>query len=490
MEVFTMSYDDDDEEDDDEEYEEDDESDEDDDDEEYDEDDESDEDDDDEEYDEDDESDEDDDDEEYDEDDESDEDDDDEEYDEDDESDEDDDDEEYDEDDESDEDDDEYEYDEADIEINEDEEIFTSMDDYPNANEEDFKDDKGDWTVKDYQETAKNIFGEHEFFGQTANDQYLDSGYGLSNKNDTYLEKLSGKVKGISQVVNFYEKEGTVYALGFVPAYVLSIIQNQYPDIDLSKLQVSVPRKNNDEQPSHKPSKLPDVIANIDPKEGVDLRKYCSPVGDQGQTYRCAAFAWTHTLELCAKLLGKNFPPLASSYTMLQFQKDQGDYKNFKFAYSGGDGTAGTIEPGNVIMKNGTCREELWPNDAKTPINNKESILMDDAKKYSLPNVVLKDISVDDMKKVLSAGYPVQISMATGEAFSEVGRDGIFSAAEAPSGEHGYHSMLCVGYIGNYFIIKNSWGTDWGDKGYCYIPKEVLKKSEPSPVSVIPISKA
>jgi C1A family cysteine protease len=32
--------------------------------------------------------------------------------------------------------------------------------------------------------------------------------------------------------------------------------------------------------------------------------------------------------------------------------------------------------------------------------------------------------------------------------------------------------MLCVGYSDSrqVFIVRNSWGADWGDEGYCYIP--------------------
>jgi hypothetical protein len=38
--------------------------------------------------------------------------------------------------------------------------------------------------------------------------------------------------------------------------------------------------------------------------------------------------------------------------------------------------------------------------------------------------------------------------------------------------EHGWHAMLCVGYLAKdqLFIVRNSWGTAWGDNGYCYIP--------------------
>ena len=66
-----------------------------------------------------------------------------------------------------------------------------------------------------------------------------------------------------------------------------------------------------------------------------------------------------------------------------------------------------------------------------------------------------------------------------------VGRDGLFNAAEAPSGQHGRHAMLLVGYTGNFYIVKNSWGTDWGQQGYCLIPKNVLMASDPEFVAIL-----
>lgn len=28
------------------------------------------------------------------------------------------------------------------------------------------------------------------------------------------------------------------------------------------------------------------------------------------------------------------------------------------------------------------------------------------------------------------------------------------------------HAVLLIGYTPNYWIVKNSWGTGWGDNGY------------------------
>lgn len=34
------------------------------------------------------------------------------------------------------------------------------------------------------------------------------------------------------------------------------------------------------------------------------------------------------------------------------------------------------------------------------------------------------------------------------------------------------HAVLLVGYTDTYWIIKNSWGTSWGDNGYIYITRD------------------
>ena len=43
----------------------------------------------------------------------------------------------------------------------------------------------------------------------------------------------------------------------------------------------------------------------------------------------------------------------------------------------------------------------------------------------------------------------------------------------------GGHACYCLGYDDSKssFIVRNSWGTGWGDKGHFYIPYQYLTNS-------------
>jgi len=359
-----------------------------------------------------------------------------------------------------------------------DDDVFQSAADFPNADESDFENDTGDWTPDDYQESAQNLFGDHEFFGDTLIQQKTDEGF-LPYQDQHFNQAFDEIAPGTSDTVHLFERDGQLFAFGLVSQAVLSMLMARYSGIDLSGLDVGVPEKG--EKAPVQP--LPPAFANTLEKDAVDLRKYCSPIGDQGQTGRCSAFAWTHATEMARNVVSNESQRLSPNYTMLEFQRMQGDAKDFEYAHSGGDGTVSGPDPGKVMVDQGTCRQELWPDDDEQP-SSREEELKSDAERFKLEGTPLP-IAIDDVKKVLSAGSVVHVSMNTGEVFSDVGRDGVFNAAEAPWGRHGRHAMLIVGYTGNFFILKNSWGTDWGDQGYCYVPKNVLAASDPEFIAVL-----
>ncbi|RYE89386.1 MAG: hypothetical protein EOO75_11900, partial [Myxococcales bacterium] len=261
----------------------------------------------------------------------------------------------------------------------------------------------------------------------------------------------------------------------------LKKLKKQLPDVDLRNVKVTLSGKKAGKAPG-RPRGLPRSLEGVDDRDAVDLRKFATPIGDQGQTNRCAAFAWTHALELVRAIQGLPAVRLSSNFTMLQFQRFMGDADGFEWAYQGGDGTVPGTGPGKQLATKGTSRLELWPDSKKKPLGS-ESALDEDARNFRLP-ARLYTIKIDEVKKALSAGYPVQLSMSTGPVFSKIGRDGVMRVAEKASGQHGRHAMLIVGYRGNYFIVKNSWGTAWGEKGYAYIPKSILAKTDPEFVAI------
>jgi Papain family cysteine protease len=359
-----------------------------------------------------------------------------------------------------------------------DDDVFASAADFPNADASDFEDDAGNWSATDYQQSAENLFGDHPFFGDTLVQQKTDEGF-QPYQDAAFDQGFDQIAPGTSDTVQLFEREGRLVAFGVVSQAVLELLMARYTGIDWNNLEVAFPPKG-DTVP---PQPLPPAFANVAEQDAVDLRKYATPVGDQGQTGRCSAFAWTHAAEMSRNILNEESPRLSPNFTMLEFQRMQGDARDYEYAYEGGDGTVSGPDPGQVLVENGTCRQDLWPDDRPGPVAP-ERQLETDAQRYRLEAVPLP-IAIDDVKKVLSAGCPVHVSMNTGAAFSGVGRDGVFNAAEGPSGRHGRHAMLIVGYVGNFFTLKNSWGTDWGDQGFCYIPKNVLAASDPEFVAVL-----
>jgi len=58
---------------------------------------------------------------------------------------------------------------------------------------------------------------------------------------------------------------------------------------------------------------------------------------------------------------------------------------------------------------------------------------------------------------------PVSVAIEASGRAIQAYRSGVFSG---PCGQNLDHAVLVVGYTGNAYIVKNSWGTSWGEGGY------------------------
>lgn len=73
--------------------------------------------------------------------------------------------------------------------------------------------------------------------------------------------------------------------------------------------------------------------------------------------------------------------------------------------------------------------------------------------------------SVSALKSAISKG-PVAVTIEADRSVFQNYSSGVVCSG---CGQSLDHAVLAVGYGSNYYIVKNSWGTRWGDKGYIKI---------------------
>ena len=84
-----------------------------------------------------------------------------------------------------------------------------------------------------------------------------------------------------------------------------------------------------------------------------------------------------------------------------------------------------------------------------------------------------------DIKAALAARTPVVIGMESCDNFQDVkGRDAVYNDL---LGDCGGHAVTITGYddnrFGGAFRIINSWGSDWGDAGYFWLPYSLFRRA-------------
>jgi len=129
----------------------------------------------------------------------------------------------------------------------------------------------------------------------------------------------------------------------------------------------------------------------------------------------------------------------------------------------------------------GVIEEKLMPYIPSNFKKKPAQVLYDEALKHQ--TLVYKRIlnnSLQDMIQCLTEGFPFVFGILLYNSFltRTVQTTGFVTKPTNKERLLGGHCMLCHGWFHkngqNYFIVQNSWGTRWGDKGFCYIPFEYM----------------
>lgn len=196
--------------------------------------------------------------------------------------------------------------------------------------------------------------------------------------------------------------------------------------------------------------------------EAVDLRQWYPGILDQGQEGACTAFGTCGVYEVCYGSINQRVIPVRRSRQFLYdvtrmaertWPDDSGASMSDEFACGQADGL---------------CSDTLDPYKAN-PADKPTDACYQDALKWRFPDPTMVPGDLSGMKQVLAQGRAIGISLGVTQAFEDTGSDGKIAVPGVLEGVLGGHGLCLLGYNAFGWIVANSWGTGWGDKGYCYL---------------------
>ena len=126
------------------------------------------------------------------------------------------------------------------------------------------------------------------------------------------------------------------------------------------------------------------------------------------------------------------------------------------------------------IATTGICEDTLWPYDEGKFAVKPTQEAYDDALKHTAVQYYNVNVIEQELKQALAQGFPVVAGIMIFESFESeyVAATGHVPMPNSHEQLFGGHCILIVGYndANNYLTVRNSWGTEWGDKGYFYLP--------------------
>ncbi|KAJ4838032.1 hypothetical protein Tsubulata_019510 [Turnera subulata] len=208
----------------------------------------------------------------------------------------------------------------------------------------------------------------------------------------------------------------------------------------------------------------PEDLSDVPPS--MDWRKAgaVSPVQDQGNCGSCWAFSASAAVEGLHKIKTGKLIDLSVQ------QLVDCDVKN------GNDGCNGGLMDTafEYIEKYGLTTEKAYPYIGRDEICDKSKIK---DKLVTISGYKALPARDEDSLQAAVARQPVSVAIDAGSIEFQLYSGGIFSGYCGTDLNHG---VLAVGYGEEdgkkYWIVKNSWGEEWGEEGYVRMERDYVEK--------------
>jgi C1A family cysteine protease len=202
----------------------------------------------------------------------------------------------------------------------------------------------------------------------------------------------------------------------------------------------------------------------------VDLRSVCPPIYDQGQLGSCTANGIAGAIEFDQHKQGTTeFTP-----SRLFIYYNERVMENTVPQDAGAQIRDGI----KSVATLGASPESDWPYDIAKFAQKPPLQAYTDAKQDLVTSYARVNQDLAQMQGCLADGYPFVFGFTVYASFEgpEIAKNGIMTMPAPGEKVVGGHCVVAVGYDDSQrmFIIRNSWGTGWGLKGYFMMPYEYM----------------
>lgn len=223
------------------------------------------------------------------------------------------------------------------------------------------------------------------------------------------------------------------------------------------------------------------TVAPAAPGSGVKVsfRSEVPYIKDQGQAGSCTAHAGTEMLELLFRKQKSNLPLLIDRSTLRFSPLFQYAQERMQAGTFSTDSGADSRTIFTVLENIGCCLESEDPYSDKSIYVNPTPEQVAEAVQFKV-GAYHRILDVDTAKTVLQSGYSFAVGLPLFKQFegmhaADTGEIAVPKVTDNSIGGHEMHVIGCddskqiLGETGA-FEIQNSWGPEWGDKGFCWIP--------------------
>lgn len=221
------------------------------------------------------------------------------------------------------------------------------------------------------------------------------------------------------------------------------------------------------------------------PSEAVDLRQWCSPIENQGRIGACTAHAGAGLLEYFERRAHDRYRDHSRLFL----------YKvTRRLAGLEGDSGAFLRSTMGAMALFGVPPEQYWPYVEEDVDVEPPPFCFAFAQSYQAlayyrldPDGVTGQDLLGRIKRHLNAGLPSMFGFPVFQSMRQAARYGHIPFPSRQDRLRGGHAVVAVGFSDDMTItnadgydsrgallIRNSWGTGWGDEGYGWLPYDYV----------------